>query len=638
MLWVQFLVVLPFVPYMPLMIPAVFILVVLWRWQVLRGNVRKPPKAVIYTAVGTGVVGLMLSGLSNYSLDTAVAFCLLGYLLKSLEVLRRRDAIFQIYLGLFLTGVYLLYRFDVLGGLLLILLLSANFIALYAVTAESHFSWGSGFKYTGAAVLAAIPLMIVGYMLFPRLPPLWTIPNDQRGGVTGMSDELEFGAVSSLAQSSEPAFRVAFEGDLPPRNQWYWRGTTLSEFDGRRWRSRYSANGFFGWPRGAELPSASEADYQYTVIMEKTGQRWLYFLDWPISVAGENIRIIPDGRAAIDRPMSGLYRYQASSAFNVSWSNQADEVSRALALPRTGNLELRRWAQEQRSQFASAEDFVEFLQQTIRTQPFVYTLQPPVYDGPDGVERFWFGDRRGFCEHYAGAAAVILRAAGIPARLVGGYLGGNYQSGGNYIQVRQMEAHAWVEYFNGAKWVRFDPTAAVAPERIETNLDDWLSASEPSQLPLGARLNQVSFVNQWLMRWDMLQYQWQVRVLDYNQQATWAQLDKALNGVTPMKVLMLVFVIMAAVVIVVGVTTGMIRLPKRVSEPQRSLQQLYRQFGERQPNETLRQYLNRLAVDYPNQVDWQRLGHLFEQAFYQPSAQASTALPQFMKQIKRQRR
>lgn len=637
LLLVQFFTVLPFLQFLPVWLVLVFCLVVFWRWRVLRGEFKKPPKWLVAAAIGLGLLSLYLSGLNRYSLDTAVALCVLGYLLKSLEVLRKRDGIFQVYLGYFLAGVYLLYRFDPIGALVMILLLGFNTLALQAVTAEAHFKLRYGLKQTSFIVLGAIPVMIAGYLFFPRLPPLWHIPNEQRGAVTGMTDEITPGSIAELARSTEPAFRVSFEGDLPPRNEWYWRGNTMSVFDGRSWRAQFGNNNPFSWPSNVRFPEAETDGFRYTVTMENSGQRWLYFLDWPTFVRGDNIAILPDGRAAKRQTLNANFRYIASSSGNVSWPDQSRIIDDNLQLPNSGNAELRAWAENARTQVDSDFEFVRYLIEYIQSEPFYYTLRPPAYGGSNSLADFWLGDRRGFCSHYASSVAYILRAVDIPTRLVGGYLGGNYNENGNYIQVRQMEAHVWLEFWFEGQWIRFDPTAAVAPFRVEQNLDSLMLESQPEDLPLMARVGRLSLLNGMSMYWDSLVYQWQTIVLDYQNDQAISWFESSFGRFTPMKAAILFLGLLGSVGLVLAISLGLIRLPRRHKEPYKTIFALEKRYFSREQGETLRDFFGRIResnVSTPLLVDIEKE---VERLLYSPEADNSTNLTKMMAKLRKHR-
>ncbi|TCS41453.1 transglutaminaseTgpA domain-containing protein [Reinekea marinisedimentorum] len=592
----QLMTVLAFLSYLPQWLLLAFCLVAFWRWRVMHGQFTAPPRTLVILSMILGIVGILVSGFTRYTLDAAVAFCMLGYLLKSLEVLRRRDGVVQVYLGYFLTGVYLLYRFDPLGALVAIVLLFLNTLALAAVTSDASYRLSYGIRQTSLLLLGAVPVMVAGYLFFPRLPPLWVIPNDQRGAVTGMSDELIPGSVASLAQSSDPAFRVAFDGELPPRDQWYWRGNTLSQFDGRVWRASYSERNRFSWPRNSNLPEPAANLYEYSIILPKTGRKWLYFLDWPVSANAENAVVLPDARLASIANINANIQYSAVSAAAVQWSAQDRFIAESLRLPAAGNEELRRWALDLRASVTNDTEYVQYLADYIRSQDFYYTLRPPLYDGADAMANFWLGGQRGFCEHYASAVTFILRSAGIPARMVGGYLGGVYNERGNYIQVRQMEAHVWVEVWLNNRWQRFDPTAAVAPDRIELNLDALLTGTSSSELPVFSRVQRLPLLSSLTMYWDSITYQWQVTVLNYNNETGVGWFEASFGEFSPLKVVLFVLAIMSLMGLIVGVLTGVIVLPKRKPEPYASISKIEKHFGQRLQGETISQYFVRLSA------------------------------------------
>jgi len=633
LLLVQGIMVVPFLFYLPAWLGVVFVLVLLWRWRVTHGEMRVAPRSLIFMAILVGVAGLLLSGLRAYNLDSAVSLCLLGYLLKSLEVMRRRDGIFQTYLGYFLTAVFLLYNYTPGGALLAILMVLGNTLGLHAITADHTFRWKRGVTMSSALLAAAVPIMIVGFLFFPRLPPLWAIPNDERGAETGMSDSVDPGSIASLAQNTAPAFRVQFDGELPPREQWYWRGTTLGNFDGRTWQAYFRDRNRFQWPRG-RLPFASGArQYKYSVVIEATQQHWLYFLDWPTQIRGEGAFVLPDGRAARRDNLSQTYRYEAQSSSQVQWETEAD-LQAYLRLPGTGNEALRDWGLQLYQQSGSRAAYLEAILAHLRNEPFRYTLRPPLYPSADSLSDFWFESRLGFCSHYASAVAYLARVAGIPSRLVGGYLGGTYNENGDFIQVRQMEAHAWVEVWLEDNWVRIDPTAAVAPGRINSNLDDWLSEDNPSDLPFGVRFGRnLGALNNLGYWWDSVQYQWQVSVLNYQQSNAMGLLEARFGRINPWHAAAAMALFLGLLGLLMAWFTGLLRLPQRPPEPWASLHRVERRFGKRNAGETVANFLTRLAVEYPKHRDsLARLGQLIDTLAYDPQVRLDSTGRKELKQ------
>jgi transglutaminase-like putative cysteine protease len=609
----------PFMADLPIWLLLILALVVVWRWQVMRGKMQRPPQLLVVFAIVAGIGTLFLSGLDQYTLDSAVAFCLLGYLLKSLEVLRRRDGIFQIYLGFFLSGVYFLYHSSPISALLVAGLLFVNTLALQAVTSSTDFSWRYALTQTSVLVVGAIPIMILGYLFFPRIPPLWSIPNNERGAMTGMTDEVSPGAIAQLARSQKAAFRVSFEGEEPPRSQWYWRGNTLSEFDGKTWRAKYRSGQLFrnALP-AASLPAALDISWPYSVIIEPSRQQWLYFLDWPTQAKVADAVLLPDARYALTSPLLQAIQYSASSSANVQWEPISDaSLAQFTRLPARGNEALRDWSLQFRQSRTNDEEFVNDLSSFIRENAFFYTLSPPLYESRDSLEEFWLTGRRGFCSHYASASAYILRAAGIPARLVGGYLGGVYNESADYIQVRQMEAHVWVEFWSEGAWHRFDPTAAVAPNRVEMSLDDLFEGDQSGELPLLSRMrNQMSLFKSATLWWDAVQYQWQINVIDYKSTSAIGWFESRFGRLTPLKAAIAVLSFLGVVSFIIAFSIGLIRLPIKHKEPYRSLLKVERLLGPINNNETVRQYFDRMLKQYPELNSLASIRLLFERSLY----------------------
>jgi transglutaminase-like putative cysteine protease len=311
--------------------------------------------------------------------------------------------------------------------------------------------------------------MIVMFVLFPRISgPLWGSPQHETSATTGLSERMTPGAVSQLARSRAVAFRASFPQDPPPKDQRYWRGPVLSFYDGRAWR-RVEPLALPDVPRPG---SPAAMTYEYEVTLEPHSQRWLLALDIPDSVP-PGARLSPEYELIAEARVDRLLQYSLSSLADYRIDVELNEAEHrrytqlpAAAAPRARSLVAQWQAQSQDPATLIARALTYF-----RTEPYVYTLEPPLLQG-DPVDEFLFDTRRGFCEHYSSSFVVMMRAAGIPARPVTGYLGGEWNPLAGYMLVRQADAHAWAEvWLQGQGWVRIDPTAAVAPERIELGLD-----------------------------------------------------------------------------------------------------------------------------------------------------------------------
>ena len=385
-------------------------------------------------------------------------------------------------------------------------------------------AWGGAVKRTLVMIGQGLPIALLLFVLFPRLTgPLWGLPKDATAR-TGLSDTMSPGMISELSASDAVAFRVDFDGAIPPPRERYWRGPVLSRFDGTTWT-----------PLPVRLdgtpPPALGTEVTYTVSLEPNGHPWLFALELPVSlpILSDSVRTGDTdtvgrltreqqivSRGLITQPL----RYVQRSVLGATYPpHSARDVDLNRALP-DGNPRTVAFARELRLQHADDADYALTVLRFFRNEPFVYTLSPPKYSG-EPVDEFLFGARRGFCEHYASAFVVLLRAAGIPARVVTGYQGGEVNPRGGYMIVRQSDAHAWAEAIIDGEWRRFDPTGAVSPLRVERGLGAALPSSDP-----------VPLFGEWWkgleLAWDALNHQWRRNVVDFDfnrQRELWRDLS-----------------------------------------------------------------------------------------------------------------
>jgi transglutaminase-like putative cysteine protease len=358
----------------------------------------------------------------------------------------------------------------------------------------------------------ALPFMLVLFVLFPRVPgPLWGLPLDAYSGTSGLSDSMSPGSISQLSLSGEIAFRARFDGEAPPARDLYWRGPVLTNFDGRTWRQGEAARRL-----NDGLPHAlAGTALSYEVTLEPHNKNWLFAL--------ETVTALPAGaRATDDWQVVGADvvrnrrrdRFESVLAARPGIEEWSAYLTAATQLPPSGNPRARELAQTLRNAGDSGADTVDAGLRLFRREAFVYTLTPPLL-GADGIDEFLFDARRGFCEHYAGAFVFLMRAAGVPARVVTGYQGGERNSVDDYLVVRQSDAHAWAEvWLEGEGWRRVDPTAAILPSRIERGLAD-LPAGEP--VPFVARVD-LGWLRSMRHQWEAANNAWNQWVLSYDQQ------------------------------------------------------------------------------------------------------------------------
>jgi protein-glutamine gamma-glutamyltransferase len=436
---------------------------------------------------------------------TALLAVMLG--LKLVEVRNRRDMHVAIYLGFFLAMT--LYLYD--QSLWLAVYSVAGVAALVRVLIGLNRVESNPGRENRAAwwlTIAAIPLAVVVFFLFPRLQaPLWAIDSD--AGVTGISDEMSLGTIGDLSQSTRVALRVRFLGREPLPQDRYWRGPVLWETDGQRWtRGLRSTQPVESIRRGFQ-------PVEYEITLEPTGEFWLFGLDTvveapPNSFVNRNYSLV--GEARVQR----RYNYRAVSYTDLV-PGELTEQQRlyALQVPQTVSARVAALVAGWRAEAGSDADVVESGLRYFREQPFVYSLTPGTLSG-DVIDRFLFDTRRGFCEHYAGSFAVLMRLAGIPSRVVIGYQGGTKNPHADHWVIRQSDAHAWNEVWLDGGWRRVDPTAAVAPERIERPIDPGLSIDANRIVFDGGDLGWIRSV--WLdARWmvDAVELGWYRWVIDF---------------------------------------------------------------------------------------------------------------------------
>jgi transglutaminase-like putative cysteine protease len=347
------------------------------------------------------------------------------------------------------------------------------------------------------------------FLLFPRLPgQFWAMPARSQAS-SGLSEEMSPGDVSELSLSGAIAFRARFDGELPPPRERYWRGPVLHDFDGRTWRGS----------RTAFLPQPLEPEgalYRYRLTIEPHQRHWIFPLDVVTGWQGRSIRRSADYQLLTRDPIANLTSFELQSGTRYRVAGALPRVMRTAdsRLPAQRNPRSVALAQALRAQAGSDASFIQAVLDKFRTEEYFYTLEPPRL-ALDSIDDFLFNTRRGFCEHFASAFTVMARAAGIPARVVTGYQGGEFNPMGGYLIVRQSDAHAWSEvWLEGRGWVRVDPTAAIAPERIERGLDAAMSDDEP--VP-GRMLRGNSILSQLRLAWDAANTLWNNQVIEFGE-------------------------------------------------------------------------------------------------------------------------
>ncbi|SHH22000.1 transglutaminase family protein [Ferrimonas marina] len=490
---------------------ALYLLGLLWRLGLLLGRVSSPPRWLVGTLGLAATLTLALLSDQLGVMSALTNLLLLAYALKSLECKNVSDLTVVVLTGYFLIGLHLLERFSPMVAAHLLLLAALNTVPLLACYRPG--SVLSQLGHTSRLLALSLPLALLLFVLVPRLPPIWHM-NQPGLARTGLSDSMALGQIAQLTRSDELVMRAAFEHGLPTPPQRYWRALILDQFDGQRWHGSSA--------RISEPPHWPGPSQDYQLLVEATGQPWLAALQYSRS-SDPQVQPLDQNRLRWARPLTQrrviTMERPLLSPPPVPLSEA--ERRRNLALPHHGNPRSRDWAWSLMRRYPEPRDRLQAILTEFRQSPFHYTLKPPAL-GRDQIDSFLFDTQAGFCGHYASAFVFVARAAQLPARMVTGYQGGEASPDGKLLSVYQYNAHAWAEvWLPGSGWTRYDPTSAVAPERIEQGPTASLG-HEPSFLADAnspwLRFGQHSLL--WPIKgwWNQVDYQWSRWVMGFDRQ------------------------------------------------------------------------------------------------------------------------
>jgi len=486
--------------------------VVVAAWRILAERREwRLPGPLLRAVIALGLTaGVFVSYATITGLDGGTALLALMSALKLLETRAPRDHVVLIFIGWFLCLASFLYAQDIVT---VAWVLPTVWLLAAALLSGARIGHGgpklAPFRTTGAMLLKAAPVALVLFLFFPRIAgSFWGAPSTERA-LSGLTEEMSPGDISDLTLNDVVAFRARFAGPPPPPPLRYWRGPVLTEFDGYTW-SRGGSQYFFRAPvqyLGAAI--------DYTVTLDPTGQPLLFTLDmvenWTPGLAQQAW----DYSLRTRHPINSVLRYEARSypRYVASRTISAAVRNRNLQLPAGRNPRTLELADRMRREASDDRAYLRAVLDMFRTQDFFYTLTPPGLER-DSIDDFLFNTRQGFCGHYASAFATMMRAVGIPARVVGGYQGGDWNPVGGYMIVRQSHAHAWTEiWLPDAGWARVDPTAAIAPERIERGIE---AALPEEGLFAGALMRDSAFWFRVRMTWDNMTANWNDWVVQFD--------------------------------------------------------------------------------------------------------------------------
>ncbi|HUQ28083.1 MAG TPA: DUF3488 and transglutaminase-like domain-containing protein [Usitatibacter sp.] len=453
---------------MPYWVSVFFVAIVAWRGWIAWAAMHFPPRIVtgLLTIAAAAATYVQFNRL--FGREPGVTLLVVMAALKLLEMKTQREVVLSIYLGFFLVLTNFLFSQAIPLG---IYMLACVWIFIGTMVGFNRVgsspTVGERLRPAGALLVQALPLMVAFFILFPRASgPLWALPQDTRAGMSGLTDAMTPGTISNLIKSDAIAFRVQFEAGRPAYSNLYWRGPVLTAFDGATWRVAQKDENWGTNVVRRQKPS------RYAVTLEPHAKKWIFALDIPAAPPpGTTLR--NDLQLEDPRDVREKKRYEVVSYLDYQYGDRPTRGALSAALdfdetrnPRTVALG-RQWARESTGPADLLQKAFQYF-----NRDFTYTLEPPLLDARNPYDAFLFESKQGFCEHYAGSFALAMRAAGIPARVVTGYQGGEVNPLNNELVVRQADAHAWVEiWLRDRGWVRVDPTAAVSPLRVESGVN-----------------------------------------------------------------------------------------------------------------------------------------------------------------------
>jgi len=549
--------------------------------------------------------------------------------LKLIEANGPRDFHVLGLLGFFLALCDLFFSQDFVRWLYV----AAILLLVLATLVRFHRGRGAA-SYPRSAWLAvkllaqALPIAALLFLFFPRVYGGFRFQFSQSlMNIGGMSDRLSPGSISSMALNGDIVFRADFpDGNIPPISAMYWRGGVLWRGEGLTWvlgpfLSHERRTGLLGGPA-----------VRQRISLQPHGGRWLFALDSPASderdLRGATYQpgnVLQSRRVIISR-----FRYEIlSRPENRETTLPRDHRIAALHLPSHVDPRVRALVDSWKVGNPAPEQIVESARRYFRREHFVYSLQPGTYSDAHGLEEFLFERRQGFCEHYAAAFATLMRLAGIPSRIVIGYHGGEFNSLGKYVIVRQSDAHAWCEvWIKDTGWQRVDPTDMIAPDRISSNFATFLQTHTAQPDPDSAQgslaatgLREIQHDLQ--LAWDSLNYQWDLHVLNFDEEA---QNNFLLSlGLGSTSWVDILFWIVLTVALFIAALSYLLRRPQgRVDKVAQGYASFCRALARaglpREPWEGAQHFGARAARQFPEQATFlERISALYVELRYSPA-------------------
>lgn len=615
-----------FLPYtldLPFWVVGLSFLLVGWRWMVLSRGWPMLHNLWLLLILAVAALGIWLEYGALVGRDGGVAVLLVLLTLKLNESRKTRDALLLILMAFFALVALYFFRQDVITlvytlGVAVFLMATALFWQAQSATIGKYWKPALG------RFVKAMPLALVLFVVFPRPEgPLWSMPN-QNAATSGLADQVSPGTVSDLAKDDSVALRAEFLDPPPRQDQLYWRGPVYETYNGQDWVQRSIWRSF---------PNNLQIEYQgrlvrYRTTVEPHGHPWVLALD-TFAGGSDQVRYTANYQA-VTRPFAVRQRFELQAVLDAATGRNENpqDLQSQLQLPAQGNPRARALAESWK--VLPPEERVQRALAFFRTGGFSYTLTPPLLSGLNSIDDLLFGTKQGFCEHFAGAFGFLMRAAGVPTRLVGGYLGGMPSADGQYLIVRQSDAHVWNEvWLNNRGWVRIDPTGAVSPTRITQGLVASLQNLEALSPLLR---DQNSWLSRLRLQWDAWQYAWDQWVIGYN-----GEQQRRLFGLLGLSgaVLALVVMVLLGLALLPAVLRRKPRVLRQTDELLKGLSVFVKRLGTApEPSEPIGQYAQRMASLHPEQAhDILAIAESYQNLRYGP-ASSKEQVQAFLRQVR----
>ena len=597
-LFTTLVVTLPHISHVPGLVFCFFLMTSGWRLLNAAELISLPRKSTLFLITWIGVGLIFWQHKTLIGLEAGTSFFVISLGLKLLELTRDRDLYLVIFLSFFVATTQFLFSQTMLMGIHVLVACCLLIVNLISINTVKAMNLKSKFRLSLTLLFQAFPIMVLMFLIFPRIPaPKFGVGNQDAIGRTGLSDTLQPGNISQLIQSSTLAFRVNFDGPIPPENERYWRGPVFWYTDGEKW-SQESRNLLL-----ENSVHTSPESYSYTVTLEPHRRRWLFALDIPSEIP-LGITQSSDLQLINDKPVTKRisYNLRSTTQYNTgpiqSWEAQAGLQLPTPPSPRISRL-INNWRDIDPNPVAVIKQALNYFHE----EPFYYTLSPPEYRRK-AIETFLFDARRGFCEHYATAFVYLMRAAKIPSRVVTGYQGGEYNEVGKFLEIRQSDAHAWAEvWLDGKGWVRLDATTAIAPERIEEGIHRLIQQRNgiigfggigiPGVIELTRNFHHI---------WSAAEHAWYRRIIAYNADrqnellANWGMDDPKKRVISLFAGITVLLLIVAAVLLYKGTA----KTDKAVLLYSRFCRKLSRRGMVRAHSEGANDFAQRATETFPN--------------------------------------